>query len=144
MPFQQLSWHALDTMSPLQLILRFFGTSSLLATIFVFVPHGLMDEVHRWLGLGELPDLPIMSYLTRSLSAFYALTGGLLWLISFEPVRYRAVIAYFGFGMCAGGLALGVIDNLAGLPLLWRVWEGPFLFVVGVVVLRLVRTMPRA
>jgi hypothetical protein len=34
-----------------------------------------MGAARRWLGLGEMPTGPVVEYLGRSLSAFYAVTG---------------------------------------------------------------------
>ena len=59
--------------------LRVLGTSSLTAVLFVFAPHSWMDGIHQWLGLGKLPESPVVGYLARSTSAFYAMLGGLFW-----------------------------------------------------------------
>ena len=59
-------------------VLRITGCVSLLAAIFVFVPYSWMNAIHQQLGMGELPSNPVVGYLARSTSAFYALLGGLL------------------------------------------------------------------
>ena len=47
----------MDPEPTLRFMLRFFGTMSLLAIPFVFVPYSVMDDIHRdWLQLGTLPD----------------------------------------------------------------------------------------
>jgi len=121
----------------LQLFLRIIGTTSLTAAFFVFVPDVWMGAVHERLGLGDLPDAPIVGYLARSTSAFYAMLGGLLWVMSFDLRRHRVVLRYLGFALILFGLALFVIDWQAGLPLWWRFWEGPIVCVFGSVILRL-------
>ena len=121
----------------LKLFLRVLGTSSLTAAFFVFVPQAWMVSIHQRLGLGDLPDAPIVSYLARSTSAFYALLGGLLWVVSLDLCRHRVVLRYLGFAISLFGLALFVIDWQAGLPLWWRFWEGPIVCVFGIVILRL-------
>jgi len=118
----------------LKLFLRGLGTSSLTAAFFVCVPDAWMDDIHQRLGLGQLPDLPIISYLTRSTSAFYALLGGLLWVVSFDLRRHRVVLRYLGVAIVVFGLAVFVVDWLAGLPLWWRLWEGPIDCVFGSVI----------
>ena len=40
----------------LRFMLRFFGTMSLLAIPFIFVPYSVMDDIHQQLQLGKLPD----------------------------------------------------------------------------------------
>lgn len=52
----------------LPLLLRVFGTSSLLATIFVAAPRAWMRDIHAALGLGAFPDTPVVWYLARSTS----------------------------------------------------------------------------
>ena len=61
----------------LQLFLRAIGSVALLAIFAVFMPYSWMKAVHGWLGMGTLPNDPIVGYLARSTSIFYALLGGL-------------------------------------------------------------------
>jgi hypothetical protein len=121
--------------SLLKLFLRVLGTSALTAAFFVCVPDTWMDAIHQQLGMGKLPDAPIVSYLARSTSAFYALLGGLLWVVSFDLRRHRVVLRYLGAAILIFGLALFVIDWQAGLPLWWRLWEGPIDCAFGIVIL---------
>jgi hypothetical protein len=118
----------------LKLFMRVLGTSALTATFFVFVPDAWMDDIHQRLGLGTLPSEPIVSYLARSTSAFYAMLGGLLWTLSFNPRRHRAVLRYLGTVIILFGLTLFFVDWQAGLPLWWRLWEGPIDCVFGIVI----------
>ena len=92
-------------------MLRFFGTMSLLAIPFIFVPYSVMDDIHQRLQLGKLPDEPIVGYLARSLSAFYALVGGLFWKISFDLRRYQSLLIY----LCGALTLLG--GTLCFIPL---------------------------
>jgi len=124
-------------MTLLQLLLRLFGTSSLLALIFVAAPRGWMLDIHADLGMGDMPDAPVVWYLARSTSAFYAMLGGLFWTLSFDPVRYRPVLSYLGAAIVCFGLALFVIDYLEGLPAFWWLWEGTVVTAFGVAILRL-------
>jgi hypothetical protein len=54
------------------------------AAFFVAAPYSWMNAIHQWLGLGVLPDAPVAGYLARSTSAFYAMLGGLLWVLLFD------------------------------------------------------------
>lgn len=112
-------------------ILRIFGSSSLFALIFVAAPYSWMDEIHSALGMGSLPDSPVVGYLARSTSAFYALVGGLLWVLSFDLQRHRRVVIYLGAATTVLGAILLVVDWAEGLPLFWKVWEGPFVIALG-------------
>ncbi len=125
-------------------LLRFFGTSSLLALIFVAAPHSWMTSIHAGLGLGSMPDSPVVWYLARSTSAFYALVGGLFWVVSFDLRRFRPIVVYLGCAVIVLGLALLIIDWTEGLPRFWALWEGPVLIVAGAVFLRATRSIPRS
>ena len=94
-----------------------------------------MVTKHADLGLGRLPDAPIVGYLARSTSAFYAIEGGLFWVVSFDLVRYRPVVRYLGATTAVFGVVLLGVDWLEGLPLSWALWEGPFVFLFGLSIL---------
>lgn len=126
----------------LRVVLRFVGTTSLLALIFVVAPGSWMASIHAALGMGELPEAPIVWYLARSTSAFYALVGGLFWLLSFDPPRYRSVLIYLGGALCLLGLALALIDWTVGMPSFWKVAEAPYAILVGLAILSLSRGLP--
>ena len=122
---------------PLTLLLRIIGTASLLALGAVAMPYAWMDTIHLALGMGPLPSDPIVGYLARTLSAFYALYGGLLWTLSFDIERHLAIIRYIGFATLGFGLILVAIDWMEDMPLYWKLVEGPIAIVYGVLILRL-------
>lgn len=115
----------------LRILLRYLGCITLLALVAVFMPYAWMDATHRWLGLGPLPPEPVVGYLARSLSLFYALLGGLLWLCSFDLHRHRAVLCYLGVALILFGLVLWGVDFAEGLPNLWKFGEGSVVILYG-------------
>lgn len=127
----------------LRLFLRVIGTAALLALVAVVMPYSWMNAIHQWLGMGQLPAEPIVGYLARSTSAFYALLGGLFWVASFDLHRHRMVLCYLGIVIVIFGTALFVVDLLEGMPLWWTIGEGPFNIVFGVVILALARRLGR-
>jgi hypothetical protein len=102
----------------LKFVLRLFGSASLSALIFVFVPYAWMDQIHSQLGMDSLPNQPVVGYLARSTSALYALVGGLFWRLSFDPKRYRAILIHLGYSVITLGAILLLVDWLEGTPLL--------------------------
>ena len=129
----------------LRLLLRLMGSLSLLALIFVAAPYSWMDSIHSSLGMGQLPDKPVVGYLARSTSAFYALLGGLLWVVSFDLGRHYRVLVYLGAAITSLGAVLLGVDWAEGMPPFWTVWEGPFVAAFGLVMLLLSRGVrPRA
>ena len=122
----------------LQLFLRISGSVMLLALAFVFVPRSWMKEIHLLLELGEMPDAPIVWYLARSTSAFYALAGALFWLVSFDVRAQWRILLFLGPVTVLVGVVLLGIDVAAGMPAEWTVTEGPFVVVFGFVLIYLV------
>jgi hypothetical protein len=127
----------------LKLVLRIIGCNSLLALIFVAAPFSWFTTLHAQLGLGPLSDQPVVGYLARSTSFFYALLGGLFWVVSFDPARYRPVLVYLGLAVTVFGAVLRVVDWNAGLPPMWTLWEGPFVIALGLTLLLTIRGVPR-
>jgi len=118
-----------------RLFLRTVGTVALLAVIAVVMPYSWMNGIHQWLGMGKLPAEPIVGYLARSTSAFYAILGGLLWVVSYDLRRYRPVLQYLGLVMILFGITLGVVDFVEGMPFWWKLSEGPLNAAVGIIIL---------
>jgi hypothetical protein len=107
-------------------LLRVIGAAAILALPCALMPDAWMDATHQWLGLGTLPTEPIVGYLARSLSLFYAMFGGMLWVFSYDPYGYRAAIRYLAVAVLMFGLLMLWVDFTAGMPLWWSLSEGPF------------------
>jgi hypothetical protein len=119
----------------LVLLLRISAVVLLTAIVPAVMPFAWMKDIHRLLGMGELPEGPIVGYLTRSLSAMYALHGALVFFVSLDVRRHLPVIkclAVLGIGFGAGLL---VLDVAVGMPLPWIIGEGPFVILLGGVML---------
>ena len=112
-------------------IVRFVAISELLAIPCIFLPFTWMAVIHANLGLGELPYFPIVSYLTRSLSAFYAFHGAALLFMSFDLPRYWPLIGLWGSAMFLFGVGILVLDVSLNMPILWTISEGPFAIIFG-------------
>lgn len=120
-------------------LLRLMGGFALCAIPAVFLSHRWMDAIHGCLGMGQLPDEPIVSYLARSLSTFYAIFGAILVFASTDLVRYRALIVLLAWLSIILGIVLLGIDMVSGMPLYWTVMEGPFTICVGTAIVWLQR-----
>jgi hypothetical protein len=125
----------------LAILLKIIAAAATLAIVPVFMPHAWMDSCHRGLGLDELPETPIIVYLTRSLSAMYVFHAGLLWVVASDVRRYAAIVTYLALAFMAVGIVMLGIDVKAGLPWFWIAGEGPSTIVVGLAVLVLQRRM---
>jgi hypothetical protein len=127
------------TANTLPLLLRILGAGSLFALGAVFMPLSWMVATHRWLGLGEMPTAPVVEYLARTVSAFYALFGALLLVLASDVARYRPVVRFLGVGLALMGAVFLGIDLAAGMPWWWSALEGPAGIVVGALLFFLAR-----
>jgi len=125
--------------SSLVVLLRIFGSVALCAVFAVVLPYHSMNATHQWLSLGELPDEPIVGYLARSTSAFYALFGALMWIVSFDLSRYRTIVTFLGWAGVLLGVTLFVVDLVEGLPTYWVAFEGPSSALFGILIVWLSR-----
>lgn len=127
----------------LVIVLRVSGMLLLTALVPAVMPHSWMDEIHRRLDLGQLPDMPIIGYLTRSLSGLYALHGAVIFFVSLDVRRYLPVIkCLFVLGFLFG-LGMVVLDRAVGIPTLWACCEGPFIIVLSIIALWLASKVPQ-
>ena len=116
----------------LTILLRLGGVLTGAAVFAVFLPTETMAAIHRGLGLGELPAAPITEYLTRSLSAMYALHGVVLLALSVEVRRHLRVVRWMGWATALLGALLLFIDLRAPLPGWWVAAEGPWVIMAGI------------
>jgi hypothetical protein len=119
----------------LVILLRTAAAITLAALIPCVMPFAWMKEIHRFLGMGQLPEGPIVGYLTRSLSAMYALHGAIVLFVSWDVRRYRPLVRFLGSLAIAFGAGMLWLDVAVGMPPAWTVSEGPFLIVLGGVIL---------
>jgi hypothetical protein len=117
----------------LALFLRLLGAVCCLAIIAVFMPRAWMAECHRLLGLGTFPDAPIVEYLARSLSLFYAFFGAVLWVLASDVRRWGRTVGIVACVMIGAGLVMLMIDMRSGMPWYWTGAEGPIVVILGVI-----------
>ena len=115
------------------------GVTALFAPAAVFMPVSWMAATHRGLGLGEMPTAPVVEYLARSLSAFYALVGALDLVVAADLERYRPLVRFLGVAIALMSLALLGVDLAAGMPWWWTAAEGPGGVAFGAVLFVLAR-----
>jgi len=116
-------------------ILRLVAAAEMLAFIAAFMPRSWMEAGHRWLGLGEMPDGPLVNFIVRQTSFTWGLHGVALWLIATDVVRYRPLVILTGLGFLAAAPAFVWFDASAGMPWSWIASDGGACFVVGALLL---------
>ena len=83
-----------------------------------------MDDISQLLGLGKLPDAPLVGYLTRTLSALYAAIGASYWYVSCDVPRYLPLLRFTVPLTLALDLTILAIDVAVEMPVWWIVPEG--------------------
>jgi hypothetical protein len=126
----------------LSYLLVVMGALAALAVVPMLMPTDWMDATNDWLGLGPFPRSPLTEYLTRSLSALYALFGALTIYIGFHVHRYRDLIVLMGWLTILLGVFLTVLDFKIGLPAMWTWSEGPPTVVLGWAFIWLAQRVP--
>src|SRR5438270_8965264 len=108
----------------LALFLRLTGAVLLLALPAVFLPYAWMDAIHRGFGMGSLPELPVVSYLTRSVSLLYALLGAAYWHFASDVRRYLPLLRFVNALLVVFTAAMIAIDVASDVPAWWTATEG--------------------
>lgn len=120
-------------------LLRLTGLAMLCGLVFVFCPFAWTQKIHAAIGLGDLTYTALMSYLTRTLSAMYAVLGAILLFISGDLRRYLPLIRLLGVIAIAGGAGVTFLDAILHLPAFWTILEGPLTIGLGIALLFLSR-----
>jgi hypothetical protein len=108
------------------------------AIVAAFMPFYCMAAVHeRWLGMGPLPNAPIVEYLARSTSVFYALHGVLMFIVSTDLRRFAPILSFIVYSGILCGAGLLFMDCSIGMPRSWTIGEGPFVMAISLVMLAL-------
>jgi len=126
----------------LTFMLRFGGVLTGSAIFAVFLPEATMASTHQKLGLGEFPVAPLTHYLTRSLSAMYAFHGVILLALSTDVRRHKSVIVVVAWATAVMGVILTGVDLWAPMPIWWTLAEGPWIVLIGLVLMSLARRVP--
>lgn len=125
-------------------LIRLNAAVLLLAAVPVFFPTDLMAAMHARLGLGTFPRDRLTEYLTRSAAACYALHGAVVWMLSWDVVRYRDLITGMYRLHLVFAAAVCGIDLWAGMPWWWTLSEGGTIAVVALVIGEVNRRAGRA
>jgi hypothetical protein len=120
-------------------LLRLTGTVEITAFFAVVMPPDWMAAAHTWLGLGDMPDGPVFSFVIRQASFIYGIHGVLLWIVVSDVARYLPIVIYTGIGYVVAGPVFFLIDWMSGTPWLWTIFDSVSCFALGMVILELVK-----
>lgn len=116
-------------------LLRLLALLDFCALAAVVAPRAWIAASHEWLGLGAFPGEPLVEYLARCTSVWYASYGLLLWFISHDVERYGRLIRFLSCVLIVQGIVIVGIDLAAGMPGWWTAFEGPCCSGLGAVLM---------
>ena len=117
------------------IVLRVIAAVDSLAVGAVVMPRDWMEVLHALAGLGDMPEGPLVGYLTRSLSALYAVHAVAILFVSFDVKRYWPLITFLAIEAIVLGCVILVIDIAVRMPLPWTIIEAPCFVGAGAMVL---------
>ena len=112
-------------------LLRLAGTVELGAFIAVVMPRRWMEAGHRWLGLGPMPEGAVVDFMIRQASFTYGLHGALMWLLSWNIVRFRPLVIFTGISYVLAAPVFFLIDLTAGMPWFWTAGDAAACLCLG-------------
>ncbi len=105
----------------LAMLLRWGGSIEMLAFLAVAAPRDWLADIHEGLGMGTMPQEPVVHFLVRQVSLFYGLHGVLLWVLASNVVRFQPVIRFISYTFLLYGPTFFLIDWMSGIPLWWTI-----------------------
>jgi hypothetical protein len=104
-------------------LLRLSGTVEILAFISVVMPRSWMEMSHEWLGMGTMPDGPLVMFMIRQASYAYGMHGVSLWILASDVVRFRPLIVFNGVAFLLAAPVFFLIDYTSGVPMWWTIFD---------------------
>ena len=120
-------------------LLRLAGAVEILAFIAVVMPRSWMEVSNAWLGLGEMPNGPLLMFMIRQASYTYGVHGLSLWLIATDVARFRPFIVFNAIAFLIAAPVFFLIDLTSGMPWWWTVSDPASCGLFGVALLLLSR-----
>jgi hypothetical protein len=120
-------------------MLFLFGAPAVFALVPFVMPFSWMVAIHEWIGLGELPNRPIVDYLARYSSAFSAFYGFLLLLLLTDVRRYAPIITFQAVAILVMSAIGAIYSWRAGMPKWWSIADIISCWGYGIVTLWLQR-----
>ena len=120
-------------------LLRLAGLVEILAFISVVMPRSWMEISHEWLGMGVMPDGPLVMFMIRQASYAYGMHGISLWILASDVVRFRPLIIFNGVAFLLAAPVFFLIDYTTGIPFWWTIFDSLACGSIGVALLLLTR-----
>jgi hypothetical protein len=123
-------------------LLRLAGVTEVLAFFAVVMPRSWMEVSHAWLGMGVMPDGPLIMFMIRQASYTYGMHGVSLLVLASDVVRFRKLVILNGIAYLLAGPIFFWIDYTSGVPWWWTLFDSVGCGFTGVAILVLARSLP--
>lgn len=104
-------------------LLRLAGAFEMLAFFAVVMPRSWMETSHSWLGMGQMPDGPLVMFMIRQASYAYGMHGISLWILASDVERFRPLVIFNGISYLLAGFVFFLIDYSTGMPMWWTLGD---------------------
>jgi hypothetical protein len=119
------------------IFLRIVAIVQMLTFSVVLMPVAWIAAWHVWLGMGVMPDDPVLRYIIRGASFVQGGLGVLVWVISTDVIRYRPLVITIAAICLFAAPAFYFIDATAGMPRSWCIFDFSYCLLAGGVLLAL-------
>ena len=113
------------------IFLRIIAIVQMLTFAVVLMPVAWIAAWHAWLGVGVMPDDPVLRYVIRGAAFAQGGVGVLVWVIATDVVRYRPLVITTAAISLFAAPAYYFIDATAGMPRFWCIFDFAFCFLAG-------------
>ena len=119
----------------LKIYLWITAVSCLAAAAGMFLPISMMESFFKCFGIGPLPDTSLFIYITRLISATYAVVGVFLVILALNPKKYGVLVPFSGVSALFLGLMCGTVGVIYVMPKLWFLGDALFGIILGLGIL---------
>ena len=112
-------------------LLRLVGAFEVLAFVAVLMPRTWMEASHAWLGLGVMPDAPVLMFMIRQASYTYGMHGISLWVLASDVARFRPLVLLNAVSFLLAGPVFLLIDHTSGMPWWWTAADAACCALIG-------------
>jgi hypothetical protein len=104
-------------------ILWIAAAFEILAFIAVVMPRSWMEAGHTWLGMGRMPEGPLLMFMIRQASYTYGMHGVSLAVLATDLKRFRPLLLLNGISFTAAAVVFALIDYTSDMRWFWTVGD---------------------
>jgi hypothetical protein len=104
-------------------LLRAGACIEALAFPWAVLPREWMERSHIGLGMGTMPQGPVLDFMIRQSAFVYGMHAVLLWWLARDVLRYQPLVRLIGWTYLVYGPAFLLINWRTGTPLWWTLCD---------------------